>query len=60
MFTAWSARDWTARSGVEKLGYGSMLRPSLGLPIARVDNRSLQQLRATGNQGMPILNGPGL
>jgi hypothetical protein len=47
-------------SGPENLTYGSMLGPSIGLPIARMNNSSLLTLLAKGNEGMPVLRGPGL
>ncbi len=47
-------------SGPEKLGFGSMLGPSMALPIARMNNSSLLQLQSEGKEGMPILRGPGL
>jgi hypothetical protein len=46
--------------GPEKLGFGSMLAASMALPIARMNNSSLLQLQSEGNEGMPILRGPGL
>jgi hypothetical protein len=47
-------------SGPERLSFGSMLAPSTRLPIARMNNSSLLQLQSEGNEGMPILRGPGL
>jgi hypothetical protein len=47
-------------SGPERLSFGSMLGPSMGLPIARMNNKSLLQLLTEGNEGMAVLNGPGL
>lgn len=47
-------------SGPEKLSFGSMLEPSMALPIARMNNSSLLKLQSEGNEGMPILRGPGL
>ena len=47
-------------AGPEKLSFGSMLGPSLGLPIARMNGLSLVDIQTKGNEGMPILRGPGL
>ncbi len=46
--------------GVAKLGYGSMLAPSLGVPIRPLGNRTLLQLFDDENHGIPKLQGPGL
>jgi S1-C subfamily serine protease len=47
-------------AGPERLSFGSMLGPSMALPIARMNNKSLLQLLTEGNEGMAILSGPGL
>lgn len=47
-------------SGPERHSFGSMLGPSMGLPIARMNGKSLLQLLTQGNEGMAVLNGPGL
>jgi hypothetical protein len=47
-------------SGPEKVSFGSMLAPSMTLPIARMNNSSLLQLQSAGSEGMPISRGPGL
>ena len=48
-------------AGPEKLGFGSMLGPSLSLPIARMKGASLLQLQAQGNEGMAkIGSAPGM
>jgi hypothetical protein len=46
--------------GPENLSFGSMLAGSMGLPIARMNGASLLKLQSDGNEGMPILRGPGL
>jgi hypothetical protein len=45
-------------SGPENFGFGSMLAPSMALPIARMNNSSLLRLQSEGNEGMPILRAP--
>jgi hypothetical protein len=47
-------------SGPENVSFGSMLGPSMGLPIARMNNLSLLALLSKGDEGMPILRGAGL
>ena len=47
-------------AGPEKLSFGSMLAASMALPIARMNGASLLKLQSEGNEGMPILSGPGL
>ena len=51
---------WEDASGPTKLGYGSMLAPSLGVPIRPLDNRTLLQLFDSEDHGIPKLSGPGL
>jgi hypothetical protein len=47
-------------SGYAEHAYGSMLAPSMGLPISRLSDASLVELQRAGKDGIPILNGPGL
>jgi len=47
-------------NGPEKLGFGSMLAPSMTLPIDRMNGLSLLKIQSEGNEGMPILRGPGI
>jgi hypothetical protein len=44
----------------QPLSYGSMLRPSLSLPISRLNNASLADLQRTKEHGFAVLSGPGL
>jgi Trypsin-like peptidase domain len=46
--------------GVAKLGYGSMLATSLGVPIRPLGNKTLLQLFDCEDHGIPKLSGPGL
>jgi hypothetical protein len=46
--------------GPERVSFGSMLAGSMALPIARMNGVSLLKLQSDGNEGMPILRGPGL
>jgi hypothetical protein len=47
-------------SGIVEHSYGSMLAPSMGLPIGRLGVASLIELQPAGKDGIPILRGPGL
>ena len=47
-------------SGPERVSFGSMLAGSMGLPIARMNGASLLKLQSDGNEGMPVLQAPGL
>jgi hypothetical protein len=51
---------WEDASGVAKLGYGSMLAPSLGVPIRPLGNRTLLQMFDSEDHGIPKLSVPGL
>jgi hypothetical protein len=44
----------------ERLSYGSMLSPSMHLPIAQLGNLSLLQIQQAGTHGMAKFSGPGL
>jgi hypothetical protein len=47
-------------SRIVEHSYGSMLAPSMGLPIGRLGVASLIELKPAGKDGIPILRGPGL
>ncbi len=47
-------------SGIVEHAYGSMLGPSMGLPIGRLGGATLIELQRAGKDGIPILQGPGL
>jgi S1-C subfamily serine protease len=47
-------------SGPERFSYGSMLRPSMGLPIARMNGASLDDLQKRSSEGMAVLRASGL
>ena len=54
------SKGWIDESGPTKFGFGSMLAPSLHLPIKPLGNRSLLELHRADEHGFPKLSGPGL
>lgn len=54
------SRGWIDENGIAPLGYGSMLAPSLGLPIRPLSNKTLLELHDSIEHGFPKLRGPGL
>ena len=47
-------------SGLARLSFGSMLAPSMGLPISRMNGCTLKEIQETHNEGMAVLRGAGL
>lgn len=54
------SKGWEDASGPTNLSFGSMLGPSMGLPIARLGGASLVELQKAHKDGIPILRGGGL
>jgi hypothetical protein len=56
------SKGWEfAEDGAEHLSYGSMLGPSLGLPISLLNSASLAELQKGKEHGFPVIGGaPGL
>jgi Trypsin-like peptidase domain len=54
------SKGWIDENGVAPLGYGSMIAPSLGLPIRPLGNKTLLELHDSVEHGFPKLKGPGL
>ncbi|MFQ5626280.1 MAG: hypothetical protein ACE5FM_06455, partial [Methyloligellaceae bacterium] len=52
------SRGWEDENGPTDFGFGSMLGPSLGLPIAPLGNRSLLDFMSFDEHGMPKLSVP--
>jgi hypothetical protein len=42
-----------SRGGLQDLSYGCMLEPSMHLPIKHLGNKSIEELRAVGGEGIP-------
>ncbi|HEY1932607.1 MAG TPA: serine protease [Acetobacteraceae bacterium] len=47
-------------TGIAKVGFGSMLAPSMWLSIGKMNGRNLKQIQESHDEGMPILRGAGL
>jgi hypothetical protein len=54
------SKGWEDETGPERFSFGSMLRPSMGLPISRMNGASLDDLQKRPSEGMAVLQGPGL
>jgi hypothetical protein len=54
------SKGWEDEAGPMKLSFGSMLAPSLHLPIARMNEASLVDLLRKQSEGMGIVRGPDL
>jgi hypothetical protein len=47
------SKGWQDESGVTDFGYGSMLHPSLGLPVRSLEGKSILDLLLEGKHGIP-------
>jgi hypothetical protein len=54
------SKGWEDETGPIDFSFGSMLRPSMGLPISRMNGVSLAELQEKHNEGMGIMHGPDL
>lgn len=54
------SKGWEDESGAERFSFGSMIRPSMALPISRMNGASLDELQKSGADGIPVLHGSGL
>jgi hypothetical protein len=54
------SKGWENESGQENFSFGSMLRPSMGLPISYMNGLSLDDLQKQGKEGIAIMRGAGL
>jgi hypothetical protein len=54
------SKGWVDESGPARFGYGSMLVPSLGLPIEPLGNRTLRELQGSDDHGFPKFSAPGV
>ena len=52
------SKGWEDERGPSQYSFGSMLRPSMGLPISRMNGASLDMIQASSTEGMGILRGP--
>jgi hypothetical protein len=51
---------WDLSADAEPLGFGSMLAPSMGVPIGPLNNKTLTELHSMDEHGFPNLSGPGI
>jgi hypothetical protein len=51
---------WELGPDAEPLGFGSMLAPSLEVPIGPLNDRTLTELHSMDEHGFPKLSGPGI
>jgi hypothetical protein len=54
------SKGWEDETRLAKLGFGSMLAPSMGVPIRAMNDSSLKQLQENHDEGMGILHVAGL
>jgi hypothetical protein len=54
------SKGWMDANGPVRVGYGSMLAPSFGLPIEPMRNKTLPELFSAEEHGFPKFSGPGL
>ena len=54
------SKGWENEDGPENFGFGSMLRPSMGIPIARMGGKSLDETQKGQTEGIAILRGAGM
>ena len=51
---------WDLDADAEPLGFGSMLAPSMGMPIGPLKNKTLRELHDIEEHGFPKLSAPGM
>ena len=54
------SKGWQDETGLAKLSFGSMLAPSMGIPIRAMNGITLKELQEGHNEGMGIVRGAGL
>jgi Trypsin-like peptidase domain len=54
------SKGWENEDGPENFSFGSMLRPSMSLPIARMGGKSLDEMQKGQAEGIAILRGAGM
>ena len=53
------SKGWEDGNGLMHYGFGSMLAPSMHLPIQAMNGKSLLEVLASSEHGMPRLSMPG-
>jgi Trypsin-like peptidase domain len=54
------SKGWENEDGPENFSFGSMLRPSMAIPIARMGGKSLDEMQNGQTEGIAILRGAGM
>jgi hypothetical protein len=54
------SKGWENEDGPESFSFGSMLRPAMGNPIARMGGKSLNEMQKGQAEGIAILHGAGM
>jgi trypsin-like peptidase len=54
------SKGWEDEEGPARYSFGSMLGPSLSLPISRMNGATLLQLQASSSEGIPKFSAPGV
>ncbi|MGJ4897754.1 trypsin-like peptidase domain-containing protein [Bradyrhizobium oligotrophicum] len=54
------SKGWENQEGPENFSFGSMLRPSMGIPIARMGGKSLDAMQMAQAEGIAVLRGAGM
>jgi Trypsin-like peptidase domain len=55
-----ASKGWENEQGPENFSFGCMLRPIMGLPIARMAGKSLDQMQRENKEGIAVMFGPGM
>jgi hypothetical protein len=54
------SKGWENEDGPEHFSFGSMLRPLMGIPIARMGGKSLDEMQNGQTEGIAVLRGAGM
>jgi hypothetical protein len=54
------SKGWENEEGPDNFSFGSMLRPSMGIPIARMGGKSLDEMQKGQIEGIAVLFGAGM
>jgi trypsin-like peptidase len=54
------SKGWETESGIDAFSFGSMLQPSMHLPISQLNGESLAQVHKSDKEGMAKFSAPGI
>src|SRR5262249_25954295 len=54
------SKGWENENGPENFSFGSMLRPSMAIPIERMGGKSLDEMQKGQTEGIAVMSGPGM